>query len=178
MTKEELRATRQQFMAKMEARLRESSKPEDDVFYHHPDEDHIVLSHVLFWVMSKPFISKMPHHECFLLLHKYEEEMLEAYLTESEDFPELLSYCNIIYNIFPIVMKTYEQSTKSKRLSRKLMMTAVVAAGYGGDIDTELAYDLLDDINFNPLGKVVCPAIERMLPFLNKMVMEEMNLNS
>ena len=106
-----------------------------------------------------------------------QEEMLEAYLTESEDFPELFSHCNIIYNILPYVMKEYEQSGRSERLSRKLSAIAVVASGYGGDIDTDTAYDLLDDMDFNKFGKVVCPEIERMLPCLNQMVEEQIDFN-
>ena len=51
---------------------------------------------------------------CFQLLHKYQGEMLEAYLTESEDFPELFSHCNTIYNILPYVMKEYEQSVNDR----------------------------------------------------------------
>ena len=177
MIKEELKTIRKEFLDKMEAQLRESCKPEDDLFYHHPNEDHIVLSHALFWMMSKPLANKMSHHQCFLLLRKYQEEMLEAYLTESEDFSELLHYCNIIYNILPFVMKSYEQSSRNERLSRKLSAIAIIAAGYGGDIDTDTAYDLLDDMDFNRYGKVVCPEIERMLPMLNKLVEEQMNMS-
>ena len=172
MTKEELKNIRKKSLDAMEARLLENRKLEDDLFYHHLNEDHIVLSHALFWIMSKPLAPKMSHHECFLLLRKYEEEMLEAYLTESEDFAELLHYCNVIYNILPIVMRAYGQSGRSMRLNSKLSATAIVAAGYGGDIDTDTAYDLLDDMDFNRYGKVVCPEIERMLPMLNKMTEE------
>ena len=174
MTKEELKAIRKEFIDRMAARLQKNSKPEDDLFYYHPNEDHIVLSHAFFWVMSKPLVTKMSHHLCFQLLHKYQGEMLEAYLTESEDFPELLSHCSTIYNILPYVMKEYESSGRSERLSRKLSAIAVVASGYGGDIDTDTAYDLLDDMDFNKYGKVVCPEIERMLPRLNGMVEEYM----
>lgn len=176
MTKEELKAERKQFLSNMEAKLQKISKPEDDLFYHHPNEDHIILSHALFWMISKSLATKMSHHLCFQLLRKYEEEMLEAYLTESEDFAELLHHCNTVYNILPFVMKVYEQSARSERLSRKLSAMAIVAAGYGGDIDTDTAYELLDDMDFNRYGKVVCPEIERMLPSLNKMVEEQMNV--
>ena len=160
----------------MATRLQKISKPEDDLFYHHPNEDHIVLSHAFFWVMSRPLVTKMSHHLCFQLLHQYEEEMLEAYLTESEDYPELLNHCKTIYNILPYVMKEYELSGRSERLSRKLSAIAIVASGYGGDIETDTAYDLLDDIDFNRFGKVACPEIEKMLPHLNQMVEEQMKL--
>ena len=51
---------------------------------------------------------------------------------------------------------------------------AVVVAGYGGDMDEELANDLLDDMDFDRYGKVKCRKIERMMPKLMKMVEGEM----
>lgn len=58
--------------------------------------------------------------------------------------------------------------------ARKLAAISVVAAGYGGDMDEELAYTLLDDIDFDRYGKVKCAMIEEMLPMLMKMVEGEM----
>ena len=56
----------------------------------------------------------------------------------------------------------------------KLAAIAVVAAGYGGDMDGELANALLDDMDFDRYGKVKCRMIEEMLPKLMKMVEGEM----
>ena len=167
MTKEEQTAQRMKLLSDMEAQLQKNRKPEDDVFYHHPSEDHIILSHTLFWVMSKPLVAKLNNHQCFLLLRKYQEEMLEAYLTESEDFSELLKLCNALYNILPYVMQAYAPSNKNGRMCRKLTAIAIIAAGYGGDIATDKVYDLLDDMDFNRYGKICCPKIEQMLPLLN-----------
>ena len=170
---QELKAARKEFFEKMEARLKADGEPDDSPFYYHPNEEHIVLSHALFWVMSKPFVTQLPNNQCFLLFRQYEEEMLEAYLTEDESFAELLKYCNILYQVFPMVIKQYVHSDRSARLTRKLSAIHIVASGFGGDIDTQSAYDLLDNIDFNRYGKVVCPEIERMLPMLNQMVEEE-----
>ena len=176
MTKEELKTIRKEYIDSMASRLEKHSKPEDNLFNYHPDEGHIVLSYALFWVMSKPLVTKMSNHLCFQLLHKYQEEMLEAYLTESEDFTEMLNYCNTIYNILPYVMNEYEKPSGSKRLSRKLSAIAIVCAGYGGDIDADTAYDLLDDMDFNRYGKEVCPKIERTHPHLKRMAEEQMSM--
>ena len=54
--------------------------------------------------------------------------------------------------------------------ARKLAAIAVVAAGYGGDMDEELANALLDDMDFDRYGMVKCLKIEGMLPKLMKMV--------
>ncbi len=56
----------------------------------------------------------------------------------------------------------------------KLAAIAVVAAGYGGDMDEELVTELLDDMDFDRYGTVKCRKIERMLPKLMKMVEGEM----
>ena len=45
---------------------------------------------------------------------------------------------------------------------------------YSGDMDEELANELLDDMDFDRYGKVKCSKIEQMLPKLMKMVEREM----
>ncbi len=106
-----------------------------------------------------------------LLLRQYEKEMLDAYLTDDEQFSDLLRYCNILLEYMPIVM-TATHDIKKDKDARKLAAIAVVAGGYGGDMDEELANELLDDMDFYR-GKVKCQKIEQMLPELNKMVEEE-----
>ena len=91
--KNELRETRMQMMAHMEQRLQEMHpKEEYRMFYYHSSEDRIVLSHALFWVMTQPqcLKGKIRKERFFLLLRQYEEEMLDAFLTEDDYFPELL----------------------------------------------------------------------------------------
>ena len=173
-SKEELRETRKQMMAQMEQRLQEMHpKEEDRMFYYHSSEDRIVLSHALFWVMTQPQCQKgkIRKERFFLLLRQYEEEMLDAFLTEDDYFPELLHYCNILFETLPtILMSTAFRTDKD---ARKLAAIAVVAAGYGGDMDEELCNELLDDMDFH-YNKVKCRKIEGMLPKLMKMVENEM----
>lgn len=57
----------------------------------------------------------------------------------------------------------------------KLAAVSVVAAGYGGDMDEELANALLDDMDFFN-NRVKCRKIEQMLPKLMKMVEGEMRV--
>lgn len=106
-----------------------------------------------------------------LLLRRYEEEMLDAYLTESDEFSELLHYCNTLYEVFPSILNVLKSASNDKPI-RKLMAISVVAGGFGGDMRDELANELLDDMNFS-YNKVCCHKIERMLPLLNKMVEKE-----
>ena len=174
MNKEELRETRKQMMAQMEQRLQEMHpKEEDRMFYYHSSEDRIVLSHALFWVMTQPqcLKGKIRKERFFLLLRQYQEEMLDAFLTEDDYFPELLRYCNILFEMLPtILMSTGMRADKD---ARKLAAIAVVAAGYAGDMPENLANELLDDIDYH-FNKVKCRKIEGMMPQLMKMVENEM----
>ena len=54
-----------------------------------------------------------------------------------------------------------------------LGIVSMVAAGYAGDMDEELANELLDDIDYH-FNKVKCRKIEQMMPQLMKMVESEM----
>lgn len=175
MAKETKMEERRKIIAELKTFVIKNRKPEDSIFNYHPTQDHIILSHTLFWVMSKPLANLLPHNQCFLLLRQYQEEMLEAYLTEDGSFDELLDFCNTIYDCFPSVINTYKQMSGKDRLHHKLAAIAIIASGVGGDMDTDTAYDLLDDIDFNRYGKVHCPAIEHMLPRLNKMVENEIS---
>ena len=174
MDKNELKEIRRQKFAQMEQQLKEMHpKEEDSLFYYHSSEDRIVLSHALFWVMTQPqcLKGKIRKERFFLLLRQYQEEMLDAFLTEDDYFPELLRYCNILFEILPtILMSTALRTDKD---ARKLAAIAVVATGYGGDMDEELCNELLDDMDFH-YNKVKCRKIEQMLPKLMKMVEGEM----
>ena len=175
MEKNELRKLRKQMIAQMEQKLHESwSSEEDSLFYYHRSEDRIVLSHALFWVMTQPqcLKGKIRKEKFFLLLRQYQEEMLDAYLQNTEDFPAMLHYCNIIYEYLPSILMSTELRTDKDAC--RLAAIAVVAAGYGGDMDEVFCNDLLDDMDFDKYGKVKCPKIEAMLPKLMKMVEGEM----
>ena len=113
----------------------------------------------------------MAKEKNLLLIREYQEEMLEAYLTEDDYFPEILHHCNILYEtLIPITAGVYDLHTDKD--ARKLASITMIAAGYAGDMSEDLCNDLLDDIDFQ-YNKVRCRKIEQMLPQLNKMVEEE-----
>lgn len=174
MNKEERNTIRKEMLGKLEEQWAKNNSPEDDLFYYHPSEDKIVLSHALFWVMTQNTKGKVRKEKYLLLLRQYQEEMLEAYLTESEDFKDLLHYCNIMYNALPMLLRsTYDFHNHLD--ARKLAAITIVAGGYGGDMPEDQAYDLLDDIDFY-YNKVKCRKIEKLLPVLSKLVIEEQKL--
>ena len=174
MDNKDLREKRKEWFSQMEAKLKEMNpKEEDSLFYYHSSEDRIVLSHAMFWTMTQLqfFKSKLRKEKFFLLLRQYQEEMLDAFLQDDDYFSDLLYYCNILYEMLPtILMSTGMRADKD---ARKLAAIAVVAAGYGGDMDEKLANELLDDMDFH-YNKVKCRKIEGMLPKLMKMVESEM----
>ena len=169
-----LKEKRKEFFDEMEKKLNERGTPEDDLFYHHSSEDRIVLSHAIFWVMTKTFRGRISKEEFFLLLRQYQEEMLDAYLTDSNDFPELLRYCNIMFNTLPSIMRGIPTFRNDKSV-RRLIAVSVVAVGYGGDMPESLFEELLDDMDFYH-NRVQCSKIEQLVPSLNKLVEQELQL--
>ena len=121
--------------------------------------------------MTASIRGKIAKEKYFLLLRQYQEEMLEAWLTESPDFEDLLHYCNVIYNTLPMILRGVYNFSIDKD-ARRLGAICVVAGGYGGDMQDDKANELLDDINFY-YNKVKCRKIEQMLPTLNKLVVRE-----
>ena len=174
MKQESQKEIRKEMFDQMEADLQKTCKPEDRMFALHPDEEHIIVSHALFLMMSKPLASKLSNLKGLYLLRKLEEEMLAAYLTESDEFPELLRYCNLLYEVFPYELAAAARNAAIASKVRKLQATAMVAAGYGGDMDGDAVDDILGDMDFDQYSKVCCLQIERMMPQLNKMVEQEM----
>ena len=149
MDKNEQREIRKKKFAEMEERLKElHPKEEDSMFYYHSSEDRIVLSHAMFWTMTQlQFLKgKIRKQKFFLLIRQYQEEMLDAFLQDDDYFSDLLHYCNLMYDMLPtILMSSYLRTDKD---ARRLAAIAVVAAGYAGDMDDELANELLDDIDY------------------------------
>lgn len=176
MDKNELREIRKKKFALMEQQLKEiHPKEENRLFCHHSNEDRVVLSHALFWTMTLPqnFKSKIRKEKFFLLLRQYQEEMLDAFLQDDDYFPDLLHYCNVMYEMLPTILMA--SHLKTEKDTSKLAAISLVAAGYAGDMPEELANELLDDMDFDRYGKVKCRGIEQLMPQLMKMVEVEMD---
>ena len=78
---------------------------------------------------------------------------------------------SIICKYLPMILNS--SHLRGEKGASKLAAIAVVAAGYGGDMDEESCNELLDDMDFH-YNKVKCRKIEQMLPKLMKMVEGEM----
>lgn len=143
------------------------------MFALHPDEEHIIVSHALFLMMSKPLAGKLPGLKGLFLLRKFEEEMLTAYLTESDEYPELLCYCNLLYDMLPYELAAAARNAAIASNVRKLQAIGMVAAGYGGIMEDDTVDDILDDMDFDRNNKVCSHVIELMMPQLNELVKRE-----
>ena len=63
---------RKEMFDQMEADLQKTCKLEERMFALHPDEEHIIVSHALFLMMSKPLAGKLTSLKGFFLLRKFE----------------------------------------------------------------------------------------------------------
>ena len=66
-----LRETRRLMMADLEKSMLKEKTPEDSIFYYHSSEERIVLSHALFWVMTKSLNGKVAKEKNLLLIRQY-----------------------------------------------------------------------------------------------------------
>ena len=146
-------------------------KEEDSLFYYHSFEDRFVLSHALFWVMSQSLKGKVAKERFFLLLRQYQEDMLDAFLQEDDYFSDLLHYCNIMYEMLPMLLQA-THDIRTEKDARKLVAKAIVASGYAEDMPEDQCYELLDDIDY-AYNRIRCHKIEQILPLLKQMENEE-----
>ena len=157
----------------IEADLQTRCKPEKRMFSLHPDAEHIIVSHALFLMLRKPLTTKLPSLKGFYFLRKFEEEMLMAYLTESDEYHELLRYCNLLYDMFPYELAAAVRNAAIAAKVRKLQVIGMVATVYGGDMADDAVDDILGDMDFDRNNKVCSHVIERMMPQLNELVKRE-----
>ena len=64
-TKTKLRETHRQMMTNLEETMLKCKSPEDSIFYYHSSENRIVLSHALFWVITKSLKGKVAKEKNF-----------------------------------------------------------------------------------------------------------------
>ena len=79
-----------------------------------------------------------------------------------------------MYNTLPIILRVIS-SFRSDRSARRLSAVCVVAGGYGGDMPEAQFEELLDDMDFYH-NRVQCRKIEQLMPTLNKLVEQELQL--
>jgi hypothetical protein len=111
----------------------------------------------------------LPWCKILLILRILQEDMINAYLTESDEYAELLRYCNITFECLPYVLNIDMNDLVKGKSTKKLCASSIVSVGYAGDMEDDLADELLDDIDFR-FNKVHCHKIELLLPQLDKLM--------
>lgn len=170
----ELRDTRREVFAGLRQTLEMSVPKEDRLMYYHPSEEHIILTHALFLVLSRSLRGSIAKEKFVLLLREFQEEMLESYVKGDEYYQELLSYCNTIYEMMPVIIGGVPQ-VRNQSEGKRLLAISIVAGGYGGDIDDEECTFLVRDISLER-GRVKCREIELLLPILERFIQDEMRM--
>ena len=80
--KESQKEMRKEMFDQMEADLQKTCKPEDRMFALHPDEEHIIVSHALFLIMSKPLAGKK---DTYYYLNDFKKILEETFNLEPKD---------------------------------------------------------------------------------------------
>lgn len=65
MNRKELMDIRRQMVVRLTDSMLKGRTPEDNPFYYHPSEDRIVLSHALFWIMTRSLEKVHSENKCF-----------------------------------------------------------------------------------------------------------------
>ena len=112
----QLKEKRKELFDEMEEHWNESNTPEDDLFYHHSSEDRIVLSHAIFWVMTKGFArSARRLYAVSIVAGGYGGDMPESQfeeLLDDMDFYHNRVKCRKIEQLVPTLNKLVEQELR------------------------------------------------------------------
>lgn len=93
MNKEDRNTFRKEMLGRLEEQWAKNNRPEDDLFYYHPSEDKIVLSHALFWVMTQNIKGKVGKE-------KYDKETLRIKKKYQIIYPLVIFIISVIAFIF------------------------------------------------------------------------------
>lgn len=103
-------------------------------------------------------------------------DKMEMYWKESNTPEDDLFYYHssedrivLSHALFGVMTKGYDRS------ARRLAAVSIVPGGYGGDMQESQFEELLDDMDFYH-NRVKCSKIEQLVPTLNKLVEEELQV--
>ena len=89
--------------------------------------------------------------------------MINAYLTELDEYAELLRYCNITFECLPYVLNIDMNDLVKGKSTKKLCASSIVSVGYAGDMEDDLADELLDDIDFRFNIELLLPQLDKLM---------------
>lgn len=139
-------ATPEQVYAEWHSSL---TKPDDSIFYYHPDLERILLGLSIYAISSRPLVKDLGKAESLKILNIYITDLITAWIDEDDDaFKTMFDMTTTIAEAFiPCLRAAEEEYPTKKRQIIKLSSLYGHAIGCGGDMAPALAESLLDDLS-------------------------------
>ena len=123
-------------------------KPDDSIFYYHPSLERIILGLTMYAIASRPYISKLGKAESLTIFNIYINEMVTAWIDETEAFEYPFTTLMTLSDAFPYVTQAFaSQHPGLKKVIRHLQDTFCYWTAVAGDMSQKKADELLDDIS-------------------------------
>lgn len=139
-------ATPEQVYAEWRSSL---TKPDDSIFYYHPDLERILLGLSIFAINSGPLLQNLGKAESLKILNIYIPELITAWIDEDDDaFKTMFELTMTVSEAYlPAVMAAKKEYPSKTRQLNKLATFFSYAIATGGDMNPALAQTLLDDFS-------------------------------
>jgi len=123
--------------------------PDDSIFYYHPGMDRILLGLAIFTISSEPMFHKLGKYKALSLLNIYVTDLITAWIDgDDEAFEQMFRMTMPVAEVFVICLTAAKKELPSnKNEFVKLANLYSYAVACGGDMASELAESLLDDIS-------------------------------
>ncbi len=126
-------------------------KPDDSIFYYHPSLERIVLGLTMYEIASRPYLYKLEKAKALQVYNIYINEMITAWIYDSDEYKDSFAFTfqslMTLSEAFFITSNGFRQKHPAlKKTVMALMNTFAFWTAIGGDINDELAEELLDDI--------------------------------
>lgn len=123
-------------------------KPDDSIFYYHPSLERIILGLTMYAIASRPYLNKLGKAESLKVFNIYINEMVTAWIDETDGFEYPFNTLMTLSDAFPYVTQAFSsQHPGLKKVIRDLQNTFCYWTSVAGDMSTEKADELLDDIS-------------------------------
>ena len=123
-------------------------KPDDSIFYYHPSLERIILGLTMYAIASRPYISKLGKAESLTIFNIYINEMVTAWIDETEAFEYPFTTLMTLSDAFPYASQALAtQHPGLRKVIRHLQDTFCYWTAVAGDMSQKKADELLDDIS-------------------------------
>lgn len=125
------------------------TKPDDSIFYYHPDLERILLGLSIFAINSGPLLQNLGKAESLKLLNIYTTDLITAWIDEDDEaFKTMFDLTMTMAEAYiPCLMGAEHEYPSKKKHLRKLAAFFSYAVATGGDMTPALAESLLDDLS-------------------------------